>query len=125
MNLREVKRHFHVTRNSPNSGLISNFTFEVKVKSKGGMYYTAVIDNVKLELERARKELPTEPLYSGELLEERVKKEARCGVQYVLEKLGTCDGWWFEDETIWLSKSEIGIIFADITLLYSDGSRAC
>lgn len=46
-------------------------------------------------------------------------------MQYVLGQSDHHDGWWFEDETIWLSKSEIGIIFADITLLYSDGRRAC
>jgi len=113
MNLREMRKHFDAAGKTGSVLSIVDGSIEVKGKSKDGMYYTAEIGYIQRDIEELRdcKFTPN----SG-YLKDFIETAARMGVQYVVGQLSEGDGWWFEKSTVWLSRSEISSIFADISL---------
>ena len=88
---------------------VVSYVVNPKIKSKGGMYYTACIGS-EGECQDATMSLS-----------ERILGEATRKVAYLKNTMERCGGWWFEDNTVWIAESEVGIMFADVTLIYKDG----
>ena len=93
------------------TGLAPIPNVKVKIKSKGNMYYTADIGGFS--------DCPDD--YYGLSLADSIALEARRKVSWLLGQMDGHDGWWFEDYTMWISKSEIGMIFADVILSHQGG----
>ena len=90
---------------------VVSYSVSVKIRSKGGMYYTAYTENVPDGDDD--RELP---------ISRRILLEAQRKVGWLLAQVDNHGGWWFEDNTMWITKSEIGMLFADVTLLHQSGA---
>lgn len=93
------------------AGLAPIPNVKVKIKSKGNMYYTADTGGFSDCMDD----------YHGLSPADGVALEAKRKVSWILGQIDNHDGWWFEDYTMWISKSEMGMIFADVILTHSGG----
>lgn len=90
------------------AGEFVSFVCHAKVKTRDGKYYSSGVHFYDIG-----------PI--PEDIVERIPIDAAEQVKNVVWQMDTHGGWWFEDQTIWLSKDEVAMVFADVTLYRADG----